>query len=87
VKTTTFEIYGLIDLERLRQGQLKLAGKIMATCADPIDEAVKLAALTEEVGEVARAVMARGGWSVEEDNLREELVQVAAICVAWLETL
>lgn len=80
-------IWGDILSERYRQDDLKRAGKIMATCADPIDEAVKLAALTEEVGEVARAVMARGGWSGEADNLREELVQVAAICVAWLETL
>lgn len=84
---TTLKIFNMISAERLRQSQLKIDGKIMATCADPIDEAVKLAALTEEVGEVARAVMARGGWSGEQDNLREELVQVAAICVAWLEAL
>ena len=80
-------IWGAILTERYRQNELKAAGKIMATCADPIDETVKLAALTEEVGEAARAVMARGGWSGEADNLREELVQVAAICVAWLEAL
>lgn len=81
------EIWSHILEERTRQNELKKVAMILPACADPIDEAVKLAALTEEVGEVARAVMARGGWSGEEDNLREELVQVAAICVAWLETL
>ena len=36
--------------------------------------------MAEEVGEVARAAMSR-----DDDRLKEELVQVAAVCVAWLE--
>ena len=38
--------------------------------------------LGEEVGEVANAIL-------EDDvlNLRNELIQVAAVCVAWIETL
>ena len=41
-----------------------------------------LPVLVEEVGEVARAIM-------EQDNqaMRGELVQVAAVCIAWLECL
>lgn len=42
----------------------------------------KVAVLTEEVGEVARAVL-----DGDEDQVRRELVQVAAVVVAWLETL
>jgi NTP pyrophosphatase (non-canonical NTP hydrolase) len=38
--------------------------------------------LVEEVGEVAHAILEN-----DIDNLREELIQVAAVCVAWLETL
>jgi NTP pyrophosphatase (non-canonical NTP hydrolase) len=41
-----------------------------------------LAILMEEVGEVAKAVLT-GDW----DNGKKELIQVAAVCVAWLEKL
>ena len=43
---------------------------------------VKVAVLTEEVGEVARAALEH-----DTDGLRLELVQVAAVAVAWLEAL
>jgi hypothetical protein len=46
-----------------------------------LDEKVKLAVLLEEVGEVARALLE--GHS---DQMREELIQVAAVAVAWLST-
>jgi len=53
-------------------------------CSSPaVDYTVKVAVLAEEVGEVARAVL-----DVEHtDRLRTELVQVAAVAVAWLEAL
>ena len=38
--------------------------------------------LTEECGEVARAVL-----DLNDDQLRTELIQVAAVAVAWLEAL
>jgi NTP pyrophosphatase (non-canonical NTP hydrolase) len=43
---------------------------------------VKAAVLNEECGEVAKAVL-------EKDNasLKTELIQCAAVCVAWLESL
>lgn len=43
---------------------------------------VKAAVLAEECGEVARAVLDR-----MPANLRAELIQVAAVAVAWLEGL
>jgi hypothetical protein len=54
----------------------------VADRADRTDTAnlLRMAVLTEEVGEVARAVMER-----DRDGLRAELVQVAAVAVAWIE--
>jgi len=37
-----------------------------------------LAILVEEIGEVARALQGEG-------SLEEELIQVASVCVRWLE--
>lgn len=74
-----------VDAERDRQDD-----------AYPLDEggfdpSVRLAVLTEEIGEVARvecgtAWGAIGGTHARE-RLREELVQVAAVAVRWIETL
>ena len=41
-----------------------------------------LAILTEELGEIARALNEH-----DDENRNEELVQVAAVCVAWLEAI
>ncbi len=52
-------------------------------CSSPdVPAAVKVAVLTEECGEVARAFL-----DGDEDGLRRELVQVAAVAHAWLEAL
>ena len=52
-------------------------------CSSPlVDDIVKTAVLNEECGEVARAVLEK-----DNRNLKEELIQVAAVAVAWLETL
>lgn len=42
----------------------------------------KMVILAEEVGEVAKAVL-----EVGKTELRKELIQTAAVCVAWLESL
>lgn len=68
--------------ERKRQEALKAAGKFPWTCADAAPASMKLAVLAEEFGEVARAVCEK-----DYKNLREELVQTAAVCLAWLEAL
>lgn len=49
----------------------------------PGSDGEKLAVLVEEVGEVARALLEREG----PERLRAELIQVAAVAVAWAETL
>lgn len=45
-----------------------------------VPEEVMLTVLTEEVGEVARAVLEK-----DREMLQAELIQVAAICCKWLE--
>ena len=47
-----------------------------------VPEIVKATVLAEEAGEVASAVLDRNA-----PQLRRELIQVAAVCVAWLEAM
>src|SRR5438552_26200 len=82
---TRGEIYAAIADERERQhrkwdrdhdhghGDCSSAG---------VPDTVKVAVLTEETGEVARAFL-----DGDRAGLRRELVQVAAVAVAWLEAL
>lgn len=64
--------------ERLRQEQ-----RWQQTCADPkLDEGVKLQVLVEEVGELAAALQGDAGAG---HDVRDELVQVAAVALAWIE--
>lgn len=81
------EIFRLIETERDRQD--KLHPIIQKKKDDDNDTiAVKniistntlLAVLMEEIGEVAKALQGDG-------DLKEELVQSAAVCVRWLEYL
>ena len=78
-------IYKLIDDERGRQ-QHKWAGPHgwgEGDCSSRgVEPITKVAVLSEECGEVARAVLDQ-----DVDQLRTELVQVAAVAVAWLESL
>lgn len=70
-------------LERLRQytlwgtEQTQMYGQ-----AEGAYHRLKSIVLMEEVGEVAHAVL-----EYDMKNLREELIQVAAVAMAWLETL
>jgi hypothetical protein len=86
-----------VHFERQRQEELRLAGKFLWTCAHPKESnARKLAVLSEEFGEVARKVTDE--INLEDKvlpaeaaecrvRLRKELIQVAAVCVAWVESL
>ena len=82
---TRADIYAAIDAERDRQAA-KWAGPHAWGSGDcsssRVHTIVKSAVLTEECGEVARAVLDGG-----QNSLREELIQVAAVAVAWLESL
>ena len=91
-----------IWLERLRQKQLLRDGKILFTCDSSIvGPDRKLRVLVERIGEVARAVeqmeftVLRGKLSPHRSakstgtrhDLRNELTQLAAAGIAWLESL
>ena len=72
-------IYLLIDSERHRQ--LKLHGD--KTPSNPaMSGEYKLMLMMEEVGECARAIQ-----SGDNANLRDELIQVVALGVAYLESM
>lgn len=77
----TLAVCEAVASERDRQERLRIAGKFKQTCADSeMDAGIKLAVLIEEVGEVGRAMLGDG-------DLRAELIQVAAVAVAWAESL
>lgn len=83
---------GILDdiVEELsRQKSLKQAGKFAYTCADlEMNHLERFAVLGEEFGEAAHEVNeGNGGRPIDEKKLRTELVQVAAVCVAWIEAL
>ncbi len=76
------DIYYAIDAERNR---LEEVHGDSSAASRRVPDAVKVAILTEEVGEVACAVL--DGDAGSPDDLRRELVQVAAVAVAWAECL
>lgn len=86
----------LLDVaaERRRQDRLRDEGRFAATLADADTLLLgeKLACITEEIGECARCVLAIAiAGAAHEDlgtaDLRKELIQVAALAVAWCEAL
>jgi NTP pyrophosphatase (non-canonical NTP hydrolase) len=84
-----------IHAERERQEQKFRDGIFTFTCASlTASPKRKLRVLIEEIGEVARAIDRIESYQIlkiskkdAEAHLCEELVQVAAVCVAWLESL
>lgn len=81
--------FAAVIAERKRQRQLFKAKKIQFDCASPIvDDKRKARVLIEELGEVAKEVD-----NIEHNHrdahgfLRNELSQVAAVAVAWIESL
>ena len=85
------EVFEWIARERLRQRELQAQGRFKHTCdSREISGFQKLAILMEELGEVARQVCEMHHKSdflmQSQALLKSELVQVAAVVVAWLET-
>ena len=69
--------------ERLRQTKLWGTEAFQTRASgNPGYNRSKCIVLTEEIGEVAKAVLEE-----DSENLREELIQVTAVAMAWLETL
>lgn len=83
------EIYQDIADERARQEQLRAEGRFEQTCAGEMPAPLKLAVLGEEFGEVARCVVEGEGLANDKHNrdLYKELIQTAAVCVAWCEAI
>src|ERR1700679_1900544 len=74
-----------VRVELLRQLELKCSGKFEHIAYDEeCPDITRLAMLREEVGEVARAVQRA---KHEKVTLKEELIQIAAIAVAWASRL
>ena len=89
-ETTLAYVLGQIREERYRQERLRASGKFPFTCADEgLYESMRLACLTEEIGEVARELMEslNNDRAIDYDALLAELLQVAAISCAWCEHL
>lgn len=77
-------VYALVDEERARQERkwgLHHAWGRGSCASHAVPDVVKAVVLGEECGEVSRAVLDR-----DDRNLVAELVQVAAVAVAWLES-
>jgi DnaJ-domain-containing protein 1 len=87
IDITREEIFQAILEERERQDKLHPTLNFKKS-DDPEIQALRhmiicnefLAVLVEEVGEVASALQGEG-------SIRDELVQVAAVCVKWLEKI
>ena len=78
------EILAAVQAERARQAALwnREHDWGYGDCSSPqVSAPVKVAVLAEECGEVARAAL---DGTVD---LKDELVQVATVCFAWLEAL
>lgn len=84
---TSAEAFRLILAERARQQRMwggEHSWGAGDCSSDGVAVTVKVAVLAEEVGEVARVVL---DGPAKSSALREELVQVAAVALAWLEGL
>lgn len=83
-------IFAEIESERLRQKKLLNTGQILFTLDSPVvDNDRKLRICAEELGEIAGALDKLEGSPrarSRKDDLRKELIQLAACLVAWLET-
>ena len=81
------KIFAHIAFERARQERLKAEGKFEFSCADDgINDYERFSILAEEFGEVGHEL--NEGIPRDQANkekLRDELIQVAAVCVAWVE--
>ena len=84
------EIFNRILLERQRQEKLKAEGRFPYTAADDIPLLAKNGILGEEAGEVSTACLNYEGFSRDYEpngltEIHKELIQVAAVALAFLE--
>lgn len=90
-ESETGEVLFAVAIERRRQEELRAQGKFRTTCATPdgMTNAEKLCVLAEEFGEVARHCCEEqiDPTRLDKRKLKKELIEVAAVAVAWAETL
>lgn len=79
-----FDAAALVMREEMLRAIRKHGIRRTPLSTDPTDTAMKLAVLVEEVGEVASALTYDRG---DRENLKAELVQVAAMALAWRASL
>lgn len=87
-----FQAIAEILTERERQDVLKAEGRFKYTLADDgLDDMEKVYTILEEITEAGKNVMAQRGNVTDGETdhaaLRKEIVQVAALSLAWLEVL
>src|SRR5258708_56706 len=75
----------LWDVVAERRRQDEKFGLLPPSILPGKDEWRKLAVLGEEVGEVARAMLETDLGNDTQEHVEEELIQVAAVAVAWVE--
>lgn len=90
----TSRVLSSVFAERRRQDMLVATGKHPFHVANPdIPDGGKLMVLGEEFGEVSRAAYdcyyteVNGPTTAQREHLREELIQLAAVAVAWVESI
>jgi len=90
----TGRVLDAVTVERARQEHIGKAKRLLGidwrSCADPDmggGDFTRLAVLAEEFGEVANAVLETSYGADGDEHLREELIQVAAVAVAWVEAI
>lgn len=91
VDRVTDEVLTDVKLERVRQYEI-LQNKGLWDCADPATpHPNKMLVLTEEVGEVANCILEAGFGTMTKKQfdaaLYRELIQVAAVAVAFAESV
>jgi hypothetical protein len=88
----TDQALAMVGTERARQLRLKAEGRFKYTPSDDeLTDWQRFGMIIEEVGEVARNLLARDALVTDGDvddlALGVELTQVAALSVAWMERL
>jgi len=84
------QVQAVISAERDRQDELFRTGKLLFNCSSrTVYGPRKLRVLVEEIGEVAQAIdqLEHIDGPARRQHLRDELTQVAAVTVAWLESM
>ena len=92
IRVKLFDVLFHVETERKRQLILKAQGRFKYTPSDEeLTDFERLAMIAEELGEVSRNCLARAELVTDGEKsdpaLYKELGQVAALSVAWMQSL